>query len=196
MARTRKGHQTPQSRERADKQDGRHMRNILSILALAMLLAVQSLLFAVPVHAQEDGRGPVTGLPMPRFVSMKVDEGYARRGPSSTHRIDWVFQRRNMPLLLVDEYGQWRRVQDREGAGGWMHYSLLSGNRSVIVESNMVDLYRRPSAQAPVSARLQSGVVAWLGECQDEWCMIEAQGVEGWAPTTALWGVAPEDVGH
>lgn len=138
--------------------------------------------------------GAVTGLPLPRFVSMKAPEGFARRGPSSTHRIDWVFRRRHMPLVLTDEYGHWRRVQDREGAGGWMHYSLLSGNRTVIVEAPELDLRRGPSAGAAVSARLETGVVAWLNECADGWCALEAEGTEGWAETSGLWGVLPDEV--
>lgn len=137
--------------------------------------------------------GSVTGLPVPRFVSMKASEGFARRGPSSTHRIDWVFARRNMPLLLVDEYGHWRRVQDREGAGGWMHYSLLSGNRTVVVEAGEVALRRRPAEDARATARLETGVVAWLHECRQGWCELEAQGAEGWAEIPALWGVAPNE---
>ncbi len=158
----------------------------------AMIGAMLAAVMALGAMAEEDGRGPVTGLEMPRFVSMKAAEGYARRGPSSTHRIDWVFKRRHMPLLLVDEYGQWRRVQDQEGAGGWMHYSLLSGNRSVIVQPEVLDLHRSPSRDARVSARLAAGVVAWLGDCADGWCEVEVQGAEGWAEQAAFWGVVPE----
>lgn len=166
------------------------MKKFLLNAALVAGLLVQTVAMA-PAWAADDGKGPITGLPMPRFVSMKASEGYARRGPSSTHRIDWVFKRRNMPLLLVDEYGQWRRVQDLEGAGGWMHYSLLSGNRSVIVLPDELDLRRAPQTDARVSARLKAGVVAWLGECADGWCEVEVQGAEGWANQTALWGVSP-----
>lgn len=67
------------------------------------------------------GAGSVTNLPLPRFVSMKAVEGNVRRGPSLAHRIDWVFTRRDMPLEIVAEYGHWRRVQDRDGLGGWIH---------------------------------------------------------------------------
>ncbi|CAN0582077.1 unnamed protein product, partial [Ectocarpus sp. 12 AP-2014] len=66
-----------------------------------------------------DSRGPVTNLPMPRYVSMKAAEGNVRRGPSRAHKIDWVFKRRGMPLMITAEHGHWRRVQDRDGAGGW-----------------------------------------------------------------------------
>ena len=67
--------------------------------------------------------GPETNLPMPRFVSLKASEANVRRGPSLTHRIDWVFKRRDMPLQVVAEYGHWRRVIDRDGQGGWVHYT-------------------------------------------------------------------------
>ncbi|GIT90997.1 hypothetical protein JANAI62_14520 [Jannaschia pagri] len=141
-----------------------------------------------------EDRGPVTNLPLPRYVSMKAAEGYARRGPSSTHRIDWVFTRRHMPLRIVAEYGHWRRVQDREGAGGWMHYSLLSGNRTVLVEGEETVLYRQPATGGAMRARLQGGVVAWLDECANGWCKLSVDGVEGWAQTSGLWGVAQGEV--
>ena len=75
--------------------------------------------------------GEVTNLPIPRFVSMKASEGYARRGPSQGHRIDWVFQHKNTPLRITGEYEHWRRVEDVDGQGGWMHFRLLSGVRVV-----------------------------------------------------------------
>ncbi|MEL6587760.1 MAG: SH3 domain-containing protein [Pseudomonadota bacterium] len=157
-----------------------------------MTLGVVLVLASGSAGANE--RGPVTNLPLPRFVSMKAAEGFARRGPSRTHRIDWVFKRRNMPLQVVAEYGHWRRVQDFEGAGGWMHYSLLSGNRTVVIEALELDLRRKPRADAGISARLEAGVVAWLGECGSGWCALEVQGAKGWAPTSALWGVDPDEV--
>jgi SH3-like domain-containing protein len=153
-----------------------------------------TLIAVVAFGAAAAERGPVTNLPIPRYVSMKASEGYARRGPSSTHRIDWVFVRRNMPLRIVGEYGHWRRVQDREGAGGWMHYSLLSGNRTVIVEPSELDLRKRPESDAPIAAKLTKGVVAWLGECAAGWCKVEVQDNEGWVEQAQLWGVEPGEI--
>jgi SH3-like domain-containing protein len=141
-----------------------------------------------------DGVGSVTNLPLPRFVSLKAPEGNVRRGPSLSHRIDWVFQRSAMPLQITDEFGHWRRVQDQEGAGGWMHYSLLSGARTVIVKEDMTALLMRPEAGAPVNARAEAGVIARLGECNRDWCRISAGGERGWASKDALWGVLPDEI--
>lgn len=154
------------------------------------LLCILSLVFvASGGFAAELQRGSVTNLPLPRFVSVKAAEANVRRGPGLTHRIDWVFKHRNMPVQITAEYGHWRRVQDRDGAGGWVHYSLLSGARTVIVEQDMLALYSRPETNAPVNARLEYGVIARLGECQEDWCELSAGGYEGWAPTSAVWGV-------
>ena len=144
--------------------------------------------------AEEPARGPVTHLPLPRFVSLKVSEGNARRGPSLSHRIDWVFVRRDMPLEITGEYGHWRRVRDRDGAGGWVHYSLLSGVRTAIVTQPMADLRAQPEPGAPVVARAEAGVVAHLGDCGRAWCRISAGGHGGWVRKTGLWGVAPEEL--
>lgn len=139
-------------------------------------------------------RGPVTNLPLPRFVSMKASEGNVRRGPSLTHRIDWVFKRRDMPLRITAEHGHWRRVEDREGAGGWVHYALLSGVRTVLIEQDMMPIHSRPDPQSPVKAAFELGVVARLGKCDPAWCRISAGGYKGWARKAHLWGVAPAEL--
>jgi SH3-like domain-containing protein len=142
----------------------------------------------------EVNRGPVTNLPMPRFVSLKSDDSNVRRGPSLSNRIDWVLMRPGMPLQLTAEYGHWRKIQDQDGAGGWVHYALLSGVRTVLVEEDMLEIYARPDPQSPVKAVLELGVIARLGSCQADWCRISAGGYRGWAPKASLWGVLPDEL--
>ena len=144
--------------------------------------------------ADAQDRGKVTNLPIPRFVSLKASEGNVRRGPSLSHRIDWVFSRRDMPLEETDEYGHWRRVRDRDGQGGWIHYSLLSGIRTVIVEEDMVALQMKPDPEAPVNARVEAGVIAELDDCLPDWCRVEADGYRGWVRKSALWGVGADEI--
>ncbi|MCT4556921.1 MAG: SH3 domain-containing protein [Pelagimonas sp.] len=161
------------------------------MLRKAIILGVAMLMSPV-AWAQE--RGPVTNLPLPRFVSLKASEGNVRRGPSLSHRIDWVYTRRDMPLEITAEHGHWRRVRDRDGAGGWVHYSLLSGVRTVIIEHDMLRLYTDPNPDSPLTARLELGVIARLGACDSEWCKVTAGGYKGWAPKAALWGVRPDEI--
>ncbi len=141
--------------------------------------------------AETAGLGPVTGLPLPRFVSLKAHEVRVRRGPSFDQRVDWLYRRRGLPLRLVAEYGHWRRVEDIEGYGGWVHYSMISGAHTVLVTEDLTELLRRPDPGAPVVARLEAGVIAGLGECQGEWCRLDADGRRGWAPREAVWGAEP-----
>ena len=158
-------------------------------LTTAILLA-----FGLTTYGQAAEVGPVTNLPMPRFVSLKTDEGNARRGPSLSHRIDWVFMRRNMPLRVTGEYGHWRRVEDRDGQGGWIHYSLLSGVRHVIVEADLAALRTKPNPESTANAYAEAGVVARLENCQLDWCRVIAGGNKGWVMKRALWGVQPEEI--
>lgn len=136
-------------------------------------------------------RGAVTNLPLPRFVTLKSGEGNARRGPGLGHRIDWVFTRAGMPLRLTAEHENWRRVEDADGQGGWVHFAMLSGVRGVLVIEDMAELRARPLPEAPVVVQAERGVVARLLECQGGWCRISAGGNRGWLPERAIWGVEP-----
>jgi SH3-like domain-containing protein len=171
--------------------------------AIGCLIAVLS--YAAPAGAVEDTQqeivetvasetGPVTHLPIPRFVSMRAEESNVRRGPSLTHRIDWVYKRKDMPLEITAEYGHWRRVRDQEGMGGWVHYSLLSGTRTVLVQADGVELRMRPDDKAAVVAQLEHGVVARLGDCLANWCRLSVAGYRGWTHKTGLWGVGPAEL--
>lgn len=160
-------------------------RGRLAALALATLL---------PVTAMAQERGAVTHLPLPRFVSMKAAKGNVRRGPSRTHRIDWVFRKRGTPLEITAEHGHWRRVRDRDGVGGWMHYALLSGVRTVLVERDMLQMHVTPDAHARVTAQLELGVIARIEECSRDWCDLTVAGHDGWVPKSAIWGVGADEI--
>lgn len=163
-------------------------------MAAAMVVGLLALAtgdVAPAAGAQE--RGPVTNLPMPRFVSLKTGEGNVRRGPSLTHRIDWVFTRRGMPLEVVGEFGHWRQVRDRDGVGGWVHYTLLSGARTGLVEQDLAPLYSRADTESVVNAHLEVGVIVSLEACAVDWCRVHVEGLKGWMDKSALWGVRPDE---
>ena len=139
-------------------------------------------------------KGAVTNLPLPRFVSLKASKANARRGPSLSHRIDWVYKRKQMPLEIYAEYENWRRVRDIEGAGGWVHYSLLSGVRTVILTVNMQPLTKGPDENSNIVARFEKDVIAEIEKCYLDWCQLTSGGYKGWVPKTSLWGVYEKEL--
>ena len=163
------------------------MNRLTCIFACAALAVLPAL-----AHAQT--RGEVTNLPLPRFVSIKSNEANARRGPSLSHRIDWVYTQKNLPVEIYGEYENWRRVRDFDGAGGWIHYSLLSGVRTVLITIDQQPIYRKPDDTSPMVAIISQNVIADLEECTIDWCQIEADGHKGWAPKSAMWGVYPNEI--
>jgi SH3-like domain-containing protein len=162
--------------------------------AARLLTAICGVFLASGAMAEPRERGKVTNLPIPRYVSIKASEANVRRGPGLTHRIDWVFKRRDMPVEVTAEYEHWRRVRDRDGASGWVHYSLLSGVRTVIVDQDLLELHARPDDGAPIKARLEMGVIARLEDCGPDWCRLSTGGYRGWSPKHSLWGVAPDEI--
>lgn len=149
---------------------------------------------ALAVPPDSTGKGPVTNLPLPRYVSLKGKAGNARRGPSTGHRIDWVFTAPGMPLRITAEYENWRRVEDMEGMGGWVHYALLSGSRTVLVKVELAEFLRQPRDGAEVVFRAERNVIARLLECGPDWCRVNAGGEKGWVAKSALWGVDPGEL--
>lgn len=160
-------------------------------------LTISALILGSAAFAQQSV-GTVTKLSLPRFVSMKTAEAFARRGPGKIHRIDWKFVRRNMPLKVIAEHGHWRRVEDSEGKGGWIHYALLSRTRTVMVLRDELEMFAKPAGLSRLVAKLHAGVVGKLISCTDELCEIETRDAEGsiyrgWVHKTGLWGPVDAD---
>jgi SH3-like domain-containing protein len=158
-----------------------------------LLILALSLALGTPALPQDVG--PVTGLPLPRFVSLKSSSTNARRGPSLAHRVDWEFIRKGLPVRVTAEYENWRRIEDSEGAGGWVHYTLLSGTRTVIFVSESATLRDQPVPTGASVAIVEQGVVAEFGECAEGWCEVEAGGVDGWTEAANLWGLLDSESG-
>lgn len=197
-------HRDPRKRAGQDR-----MRNVFAIAVLGVLLGASPLGAAkaqsqasaapapapAPVQSQPmPSTGPVTNLPLPRFVSIKTSRAFARRGPSETHRVDWIYERRDLPVRVTGEFEHWRRVEDSEGEGGWVHYSLLSGVRTVLVVNDMAALRSRPRPEAPQVAYLEAGVVARIMECDPGWCRVSIDGTRGWISRGDVWGLEPGEV--
>ncbi len=170
--------------------------------ALSAVLAIAvsaGLVPAGPAHPAEELaapetelRGAVTSLPLPRFVSIRADSANARRGPGLDHRVDWAFVRRNLPVEVTAEYGNWRRVRDADGLGGWVHHTLLSGVRTgLVIGPAAVAVRADPDTEARVRALAEPGAVLRIEACHGGWCDVNAAGMSGWIEATALWGVRP-----
>lgn len=168
---------------------------VLSILAL--LGSVSAGITASPAQAMESQLGPVTNLPLPRYASLKSDKVNLREGPSKDHRTKWIYQRAGLPVEIIAEFENWRRIRDSEGTEGWVLHSLLTGKRMVLVAPWVVDkpvpLYNRANKQSAVEAQLMPGVLGLVKSCRDLWCRIDGEGFDGYIEKTQLWGVYPDE---
>ena len=138
--------------------------------------------------------GP-SGLPVPRFVSLKRDKVNVRKGPSTSHKLAWVFTSKGYPVEIIAESDHWRRVRDAEGEEGWVYHSLLSGWRTGVImpwrQGSQIDLLSGPTAESSTVAKLEAGVLSQIKRCTGKWCEIKVNDFKGWVNQEKLWGVYP-----
>ena len=167
-------------------------RAVVAVAAIMMMIVS-----VVPVAASELPLGPASGLPIPRFVSLKPDKVNVRGGPTRHHEVTWQYTRSGLPVEITAESDNWRRIRDWEGSEGWVYHSLLSGRRTALVTSKVVeDLIAVHSDAAPdsrVVAQLQAGVIGSVKRCNGKWCQVNGGGFSGWVAQERLWGVYPNE---
>ncbi|WP_291864012.1 SH3 domain-containing protein [Bradyrhizobium sp.] len=164
----------------------------LVVLAGSMLAASVSTGFS----ARESGQ-TTSGLPLPRYVSLKSDHVNVRAGPTKDNDVAWVYTRSGLPVEITAEFENWRRVRDSEGAEGWVYHSLLSGRRTAVItmkaKDELAPLYESADPTSAVAARLQAGVVAQVKKCAAGWCRVIGNGFDGWIEQQRLWGVYADE---
>lgn len=171
---------------------------------LIVLLALAPLVIGTSGRSQDGGvrasvrTGSNSGLRIPRFVSLKSSQVNVRKGPGLEYAVAWEYKRIGLPVEIIAESDNWRRVRDSEGAEGWVFHSLLSGRRTALVSpwsraGKSVPLFSRPSRSGDVVAQLEPGVLGGILACDGEWCNFSLDSVSGWIEQVDLWGVYPNE---
>ncbi|MCE2509440.1 MAG: hypothetical protein J4G10_00430 [Alphaproteobacteria bacterium] len=163
------------------------MRFFHPVLAASLAVALVACTFGQALAA--------TGLPLPRYVSLRASEVNVRTGPGVRYPVDWVFRRHGLPVEIVAEFDTWRKIRDAEGTEGWVHQSLLSGKRAILVTGGLRTLHRKPSKDSKTVAKAETNVVGRLIACpkQSEWCRVNVGAYEGWLKRSDFWGVYPNE---
>jgi SH3-like domain-containing protein len=183
------------NRRRVEKKHGgmRALAAFAWLLLLAHPLATATSAPASPAGVEV---GP-SGLPVPRFVSLKASRVNVRVGPGEDYKVAWVFVKPGLPLEVVQEFDNWRRIRDSDGSVGWVFQSLLSGKRTAVVApwagGDPRPIRAAARADASIVAYLEPGVMGDVERCQDGWCRISGKGFSGWIDREQLWGVYPNE---
>lgn len=167
---------------------------LIALCLLAALPGAPAWAAAEDEEAGEAGAGGVTGLPLPRFVTLSSGKINMRVGPGSRYPIDWVYTRRGMPVEIIAEYELWRKVRDVGGTEGWVLKHMVSSKRGAIVTVAVATLRREPDDTAPPVLYAKKGVQGQLHECKKEWCELIVDGSKGWLRKSSLWGTYPNEI--
>jgi SH3-like domain-containing protein len=170
------------------------VRPLFLVYMAVVLAAVSVARSAQAANDQSEG----SGLPLPRFASLKSDHVNVRGGPNKDHDVAWVYTRPALPVEIVAEFENWRRIRDRDGAEGWVYHTLLSGKRTAYVtrpkaQPDFAPLYESADRASPLRAMLEPGVLGTLKRCNGQWCRFAGTGFDGWIEQGRLWGVYPNE---
>ena len=169
------------------KSEHRALRVVLG----AGLLGGAVALLAAPALADGPKITP-SGLDVPRYVSLKYAEVNARNGPDEAHQLLWVYHAKGLPVQVVAETREWRRICDPEGGLAWVHKRTTDGRRSAMrVRPTNLPLLSAPKEGAKISAYLKGRSIASLDKCEKGWCRLRADGSSGWAREGDIWGADP-----
>ena len=130
-----------------------------------------------------------SGLPVPRYVTLKFDEANLRAGPGREYPVLWQYQKTGLPLLVDAEFGIWRKVIDHDGTAGWMHGSVLSLRRMALVQNNMAKIHASPDETSNIIALAERVALMELQSCPKAWCRVANNDVRGWIKRKAVWGL-------
>lgn len=172
-------------------------RMTLAVLAAALALTGVVAEGIVPHSVAVAQQVGPSGLPLPRFVSLRANRVNLRVGPGTNYAVEWMYTRSGVPMEIIQEYDNWRRVRDAEGAEGWINQSLLSGNRTAVAapwhkgKDVQINLYREANRGSPIRAILEPGVITSVRACNGDWCEVDTSGHRGWVEQAQLWGVYP-----
>ena len=178
-------------------------------ISLLVLLGLGLGLASSAAMASEDGlnRGLETGFPLPRFASLKFKTVNLRVGPGRKYAINWQYQKHGLPVEIIQEFHQWRRIRDSEGGTGWVLATQLSSRRTGIVapwempkiefgntiRAKLINGKASARDDASTVAHLQAGLMVTIEECESKWCEVEAQDTRFWLRQDSLWGVYPNE---
>lgn len=167
-------------------------------LALAAGSAAPSAAQVVPNANSGAVASGGTGLPLPRFVSLKSDRVNLRSGPGTDYPTGWVFRRAGLPLEVIKEFEGWRQIRDADGVEGWILQSFLSGRRTGLVlpwerkpnaKIAIAPIYESDTTTSAVVANVEAGVIADLHSCDGRWCRVSIGDYRGYIEQNKLWGV-------
>jgi SH3-like domain-containing protein len=174
------------------RQRSGEMRSVPAATRTLPALVLLALLLATPIGTFAQA-GRTTGLPLPRFVSLGAEEVNLRFGPGEAYPIAWILIREGLPVEIVEEFDTWRKVRLHDGDLGWIHGSLLSSRRTVLVADEIRALRQTPDQDARIVLRAEPGVIGQLLDCDGSWCRVEIEGRRGWLQRTEFWGVLPDE---
>ena len=122
------------------------------------------------------------------FQTLRNDKVYLRQGPSKEYPIKIIYRKKFLPVLIQDQYYNYKKIKDHENNSGWIHISQLSKKKAAIVNVKKIIVFKNPTLYSKPLIILNKGRLCLILKCQNKWCKIKIYEYKGWIHQNALWG--------
>ena len=122
-----------------------------------------------------------------KYLSLKNKLVNVRYGPSFDYPIKYVYKKIHLPVEVIDQKENFRRIIDFKKNSGWIHISQLKKSNSLIILENKI-LFKKPSKYSKPLAKLEKGRLLIIKKCKNKWCQVTTGNYKGWIDTINIWG--------
>ena len=148
------------------------MKKIFFMFLLILPINVHSIIY------------PIT----PKYASIKKERAYSRHNASFDAPLEFIYQKKNLPILIINKHDVWKRVRDIDGEEGWIHTSMISNKKTFINEKDQ-NLLKYKDNSNIVNAIVKKGVVGKIINCGEKFCKVKIKTYRGWMKKKYLWGI-------
>ena len=122
------------------------------------------------------------------FLTLKYNEVKVRQGPSSEYPVKFIYNKKYLPVKVIDSKDNFKKIIDLKNNSGWIHISQLTKKKSAINIFDLALIFKKPNIYSKPIAKLESGKMVTIKRCKDKWCKISTQNISGWIKKKFLWG--------
>lgn len=128
-----------------------------------------------------------------RYYLTKSNHINARTGPENFYNIKITYKKKYLILKILNEYDEWYQTEDLEGEKAWIHKNFLSKQKKkkyiTIKDKNGIVCYKNPDKNSKIAFESEYLVNFQLKNCQDKFCLVSKEKIEGWCEKEKLWGL-------
>ena len=122
------------------------------------------------------------------YSTLKYDKVNVRYGPGRDYPIKYIYNKKNLPVKVIDKKENFRKIIDFKKNSGWIEVSQLKKGKSFILLKNQI-LFSKPTKHSKPLFKIAKGRLLIVKKCKKNWCRVKTENFLGWVKINEIWGL-------